>query len=151
MGPFPPSDGKEYILVVVDYVSKWVEAIPSRTNDHRDVLRFVTRYIFTRYGCSRAIISDDSSHLNNAHLWALLKKYRVHHCVTTPYHPQANGQVEVSNREVQEHSKEDYSARWEGLGTQASRRIMGIPDGIHDTHWDVSLSADLRESLPPSD
>ena len=38
MGPFPPSDGKEYILVVVDYVSNWVEAIPTRTNDHREVL-----------------------------------------------------------------------------------------------------------------
>ena len=42
-GPFPPSDGKEYILVAVDYMSKWVEAIPTRTNDHREVLRFVTR------------------------------------------------------------------------------------------------------------
>ena len=38
MGPFAPFDGKEYILVAVDYVSKWVEAIPTRTNDHREVL-----------------------------------------------------------------------------------------------------------------
>ena len=43
MRPFPPSEGKEYILVAVDYVSRWVEAIPTRTNDHREVLRFVTR------------------------------------------------------------------------------------------------------------
>ena len=100
MGPFPPSDGKEYILVAVDYVSKWVEAIPTRTNDHREVLRFITRCIFARYGCPRAIISDGGSHFNNSHFRALLKKYRVHHRITTPYHPQANGQVEVSNREV---------------------------------------------------
>ena len=46
MGPFPPFDGKEHILVAVDYVYKWVEAIPTRTNDHQDVLRFVTRCIF---------------------------------------------------------------------------------------------------------
>ena len=67
MGPFPPSDRKEYILVAVDYVSKWVEVIPTRTNDHQEILRFVTRYIFTRYGCPRAIISDDGSHFNNTH------------------------------------------------------------------------------------
>ena len=100
MGPFPPSDGKEYILVAVDYVSKWVEAIPTRTNDHREVLRFITRCIFTRYACPRVMISDGGSHFNNSHFQALLKKYGVHHRITTPYHPQANGQVEVSNREV---------------------------------------------------
>ena len=100
MGPFPPSDGKEYILVVIDYVSKWVEVIPTRTNDYQEVFRFVKRCIFTRYGCPRAIISDGGSHFNNAHFRALLKKYGVHHRVTTPYHPHAKGQVEVSNREV---------------------------------------------------
>ena len=100
MGPFPPSDGKEYILVAVDYVSKWVEAILTRTNDHQEVLRFVTRCIFGQYDCSRAIISDGGSHFNNAHFRVLLKKYRVHHRITLPYHPQANGQVEVSNKEV---------------------------------------------------
>ena len=100
MGPFPPFDVKEYILVVVDYVSKWVEAIPTRTNNHREVLIFVTRCIFTRYGFPRAIISDDGSHINNAHFRAFFMKYGVHHRITTPYHPQANGQVEVSNRKV---------------------------------------------------
>ena len=100
MGPLPPSDGKEYILVVVDYVSKWVEAIPTGKNTHQEVLRFVTRNIFSRYGFPRAIISDGGSHSNNAHFRALLKKYGVHHRVTTPYYPQANWQVEVSNREV---------------------------------------------------
>ena len=46
MGSFPPSDGKEYILVAVDYVSKWVEAILTKTNGHQEVLRFFLRYIF---------------------------------------------------------------------------------------------------------
>ena len=86
--------------MVVDYVSKWVEEIPTRTNDHHEVLRFVTRCIFARYGCVRAIISNSGSHFSNAHFRALLKKYRVHHRITTPYHPQVNGQVEVSNGEV---------------------------------------------------
>ena len=99
MGPLSPSNMKEYILVAVDYVSKWVEAIPTSTNNHREVLKFVTRCIFARYGCPRAIINDGGSHFNNAHFWVFLKQYGVHHRVTTPYHPQANGKVEVSNWE----------------------------------------------------
>ena len=67
--------------------------------DHREVLRFITRCIFARFGCPKAIISDGGSHFNNSHFRVLLK-YGVHHRITTPYHPQANGQVEVSNREV---------------------------------------------------
>ena len=74
MGPFPSYERKEYILVAVDYVSKWVEAIPTKTNDHREVLRFITRCIFARYGCPRAIISDGGSHFNNSRFRALLKK-----------------------------------------------------------------------------
>ena len=62
MGPFPASNGKEYIWVVVDYVSRWVEAIPTRKNTHREVLKFITRNIFSRYGCPRAIISDTFVH-----------------------------------------------------------------------------------------
>ena len=81
-------------------MSKWVEAIPTRTNDRREVMRFITLCVFARYGCPRAIIRDGGSQFNNSHFRALLKKYGVHHRITTPYHPQVNGQVEVSNQEV---------------------------------------------------
>ena len=100
MAQFPLSEGKEYILVAVDYVSKWVEAIPTRTNDHRVVNKFIVINIFSRFGCPRVIISDGGSHFTNSHFRSLLKKYRVHHRVTTAYHPQVNGQEEFSNREV---------------------------------------------------
>ena len=100
MGPFPPLEGNEYILVVVDYVSKWVEVILTRINDHRVVNKFIVSNIYSQFGCPRAIISDDRCHFTNSHLRSLLKKYGVHHRVTTSYHPQANGQVEVNNREV---------------------------------------------------
>ena len=112
MRPFLPSDEKEYILVEMDYVSKWIEAIPTRTNDHWEVLRFVTRCIFARYGCPRVIINDIGSSFNNAHFRTLLKKYGVHHHITTPYYPQANGQVEVSNREVKNILKKIIRPDW---------------------------------------
>ena len=64
------------------------------------VNKFIVNNIFSRFGCPRAIISDGGSHFTNSLFKSLLKKYGVHHRVMTPYHPQANGQVEVSNREV---------------------------------------------------
>ena len=64
------------------------------------VNKLIVNNIFSQFGCPKAIISDGGSHFTNSHFRSLLKKYGVHHRVTTPYHPQANGQVEISNREV---------------------------------------------------
>ncbi|KAI5335268.1 hypothetical protein L3X38_025401 [Prunus dulcis] len=100
MGPFPSSFGYLYILVAVDYVSKWVEATATRTNDHKVVLNFLKDMIFTRFGTPRAIISDGGSHFCNKPFEALMKKYNITHKVATPYHPQTSGQVEISNREI---------------------------------------------------
>lgn len=100
MGPFPSSSGYTYILVAVDYVSKWVEAIATKTNDHKVVLKFLKDNIFTRFGTPRAVISDGGSHFCNKPFEALMKKYNITHRVSTPYHPQTSGQVEISNREI---------------------------------------------------
>ncbi|BBH09166.1 transposable element gene, partial [Prunus dulcis] len=102
MGPFPSSFGYTYILVAVDYVSKWVEAIATKTNDHKVVLKFLRDNIFTRFGTPRAVISDGGSHFCNKLFEALMKKYNITHRVSTPYHPQTSGQVEISNREIKQ-------------------------------------------------
>ena len=65
MGPFPPSYGYLSILLSIDYVSKWVEAIPTRTNDHMVVLKFIKEPIFSSFGIPRAIISDGGLHFCN--------------------------------------------------------------------------------------
>ncbi|KAI3749744.1 hypothetical protein L2E82_20360 [Cichorium intybus] len=100
MGPFPTSFGNLYILLAVDYVSKWVEAEATRTNDHSVVCKFVKKNIFSRHGIPRTIISDGGSHFKNRHFAKVLKHYGVTHKIGTPYHPQTSGQAEVSNREI---------------------------------------------------
>jgi hypothetical protein len=65
MGPFPLSFGYLYILVVVDYVSKWVEAVAYKTNDHRVVVQFLKDTIFVRFGTPRAIICNGGKHFCN--------------------------------------------------------------------------------------
>ncbi|CAN6697901.1 unnamed protein product [Malus baccata var. baccata] len=102
MGPFPSSYGFMYILLAVDYVSKWVEAKATRTNDSKVVADFIRTNIFARFGMPRVIISDGGSHFCNRTIEALLRKYSVTHKVSTPYHPQTNGQAEVSNREIKQ-------------------------------------------------
>ena len=100
MGPFPTSLGYIYILVGVDYVSKWVEAVPCRAADHKIVLKFLKENIFSRFGVPKSIISDEGSHFYNKPFENLLSKYGVKHKVATPYHPQTSGQVELANKEI---------------------------------------------------
>ena len=100
MGPFPSSLGYVYILVGVDYVSKWVEAVPYRAVDHKVVLKFLKEDIFSIFKVPKAIISDGGSHFYNKPFENLLSKYGVKHKVATPYHPQTSGQVELANKEI---------------------------------------------------
>ncbi|RVW19672.1 Gag-Pol polyprotein [Vitis vinifera] len=97
---FPNVFCNSYILVGVDYVSKWVEAIPYKHNDHRVVLKFLKENIFSKCGVPKAIISDGGTHFCNKPFETLLAKYGVKHKVATPYHPQTSGQVELANREI---------------------------------------------------
>ena len=73
MGPFPPSVGFSYILVVVDYLSKWVEAIPTKMNDAKTVSKLLKTNIFYRYGTPRVIVSDRGTHFCNRILSNLLE------------------------------------------------------------------------------
>ncbi|GJQ90316.1 putative nucleotidyltransferase, ribonuclease H [Tanacetum coccineum] len=99
MGPFPNSKGNKYILVAVDYFSKWVEAQSLHVNDARVVIRFLRR-LFARFGVPKALISDQETHFCNSQLEKALQKYGVTHKLSTVYHPQTNGQIEMTIRAI---------------------------------------------------
>ncbi|GJZ18853.1 reverse transcriptase domain-containing protein, partial [Tanacetum coccineum] len=97
MGHFLSSRGNKYILVAVDYLSKWVEAKALPTNDARVVCKFL-KSLFARFGAPRAIISDRGTYFCNDQFAKVMLKYGVTHRLSIAYHPQTSGQVEVSNR-----------------------------------------------------
>ena len=100
MGPFPQSFGNLYILLAVDYVSKWVEAVACPRNDTNIVVSFLQKNILSRFGIPRTIISDGGSHFANKIFSKLMSRYGIKHNKSLAYHPQTNGQAEISNREI---------------------------------------------------
>ncbi|GJS47505.1 reverse transcriptase domain-containing protein [Tanacetum coccineum] len=114
MGLFSSSRGNRYILVAVDYLSKWVKAKVLPTNDARVVVKFL-KQLFSRFGTPRAIISYRCTHFYNDQFSNVLKKYGVTHKLLTSYHPQTSGQVEVSNRclkRILERTVGEHRAKW---------------------------------------
>ncbi|GKD40531.1 reverse transcriptase domain-containing protein [Tanacetum coccineum] len=95
LGPFPSSRGNKYILMSIDYLSKWVEAKALPTNDARVVVK-ILKSLFARFGTPRAIISNRGTHFCNDQFTKVMLKYGVTYRLSIAYHPQTSRQVEAS-------------------------------------------------------
>ena len=100
MGPFPSSFGNMYILLAMDYVSKWVEATACPKNDAITMVTFIQRNILSRFGAPRTIINDEGSNFSNKVFSKFMSRYGIKHIMGLSYHPQSNGQAEISNRGI---------------------------------------------------
>jgi transposase InsO family protein len=97
-GPFnPKSNQKAYILVATEYMTKWVEAeaLPNATEEV--VIKFLFK-LFICYGLPGEVIIDGGSQFTAHRITTTLDNYHIKHIITSPYHPQANGQVESTNK-----------------------------------------------------
>jgi transposase InsO family protein len=100
MVPFTNSEGCEYILFVVDYVSKWVEALPYLAANAMHSKRMFHEVIFLRYRVPRVVIHDGGSHFIYQTFRKALTEDGVDHRTATPYHPQTSSQAETSNKQI---------------------------------------------------
>ena len=100
MGPFQVSFGNTYILLAVDYASKLVETTACQKNYANTVMGFLQRNILSRFGTPRTIISDGRSNFANKVFDKIMGRYGIKHIMSLAYHPQTNGQAEISNREI---------------------------------------------------
>ena len=94
----PPSQGKRYMLICTYYVIKWVEAKALTRATKQSVVNFLFEEFFTRFGVSKEIVFDQGAQFTSNIVKGIIDKYKIKHCKSTPYHPQANGRVESTNK-----------------------------------------------------
>ena len=99
MGPFPTALRQlKFLVVGNDYFTKWVEAEPLATITKKSIHTFVWRNIICRYGIPRVLVSDNGKQFDNSAFRDFCSELRIKNHYSSPAHPQANGQVEVTNR-----------------------------------------------------
>nr|GFA49974.1 reverse transcriptase domain-containing protein [Tanacetum cinerariifolium] len=122
MGPFPSFKGNKYILVAVDYLSKWVEAKALPTNDARVVFKFL-KSLFSQFGTPKAIIRDRGTHFCNDQFSRVMAKYEVTHRLSTAYHPQTSGQAYENSLIYKEQTKKLHDDK-------IKNRIFNVGDQV---------------------
>eukprot|EP00253_Pinus_taeda_P013985 PITA_13985 len=97
----PPSRQKSYIIVCTDYLTKWAETKVIKAAIEEKVAEFLRENIFYKFGYPRELVTDQGSQFTSNFIEYLLSHHKIKHRTSTPYHPQANGQVEVTNRALE--------------------------------------------------
>ena len=99
VGPLPRTKrGKKYIIVAMDYLTKWPEARAVSEATADATAQFLYEQIICQHDCPQIILSDRRTHFNNNMIKALTEKFKINHLLSTPYHPQTNSLVERFNR-----------------------------------------------------
>jgi len=87
--------GHAYIILAVDYFTKWAEAMPTFEANGKTAVIFMFNHIIARFGVPQVIITDHGHHFQNIMMTELTNQLGLRHDSSTPYYPQANGLVEA--------------------------------------------------------
>lgn len=112
------SRGMKHIIVATEYLTKWAEAKAVKANDAVHAANFLFEQVITRFGCPKILISDRGTHFLNSVIQSMTKRFDINHRMTTPYHPQTNGNTERVNqtlvnilRKTVQDSKRDWDIK----------------------------------------
>ena len=94
------SKGHHFILVAIDYFTKWVEVASFSSVTKNVVARFIKHIFIYRYGIPERIITDNGTNLNNTMITALCEQFHIQHHNSSPYRPKMNGVVEAANKNI---------------------------------------------------
>ena len=94
------SNGHRFILVAIDYFTKWVEEASFATVTKNVVAWFIRHNLICRYGVPERIITDNGTNINNMMITELYKQFRIQHYNSSPYRPKMNGVVEATNKNI---------------------------------------------------
>ncbi|XP_057746213.1 uncharacterized protein LOC130965471 [Arachis stenosperma] len=101
LGPFPKAPGQvKYLLVAIDYFSKWIEAIPLAKIRAEKVRTFIWKNIICRFGIPHAIITDNGRQFTDQSLAEFLQGFKIKHHFSSVEHPQSNGLAEAANKVI---------------------------------------------------
>eukprot|EP00253_Pinus_taeda_P013429 PITA_13429 len=102
IGPInPPSKKKKHIIVCTDHLNKWAETKAIKVATDEKVVEFLRENIFYKFGYPRELVTDQGSQFTSSMIEEMLKHHKIKRRTSTPYHPQANGKVEVTNRALE--------------------------------------------------
>jgi hypothetical protein len=148
-GPLPTTrKGNRYILVIVDYLTRWVEAFPLPNQEAMTVATTWVRGCVCRWGVPRHVITDQGTNFTSAVMRATYKILGTNRKATTPYHPQSNGLVERFNRTIKDilvKLAEDREDDWDELIEMALMSYRSVPgEATGDSPFFLMLGMDPR-------
>ena len=95
------SNGHRFILVAIDYFTKWVEAASFASVTKNVMAQFIKHNLVYWYGVPERIITKNGTNINNTMITELCKKFKIQHHNSSPYRPKMNGTVEATNKNIQ--------------------------------------------------
>ncbi|GJY86322.1 reverse transcriptase domain-containing protein [Tanacetum coccineum] len=125
LGPLTPArGGAKFVIVAIDYFTKWIEAKPLVKITGKEVIRFVMDNIICRFGLPRIMVTDNGAQLVNEPFKGWCTRFKIQQMNTSVAHPQANGLVERANRSLME-----------GIKTRLGRERAGWVDELPNVLW----------------